>query len=107
LAHGDFFFRGPHAPPRARIEGAFGHAVEQFQAAAAAMGGIAHDLADAAFEFRALPRLPVVIALWAADEEFPARARFLLDPTACRQLPLDALWLLLGLLARRLVDAGP
>jgi hypothetical protein len=106
LPHGDFFFRGPHAPPRGRIERAFGQAVEQFEAAAAGLGGVAHDLADAAFEFRALPRLSVIIALWAADEEFPARARFLLDPTASRQLPLDALWLVLGLLARRLADAG-
>jgi len=106
LAHGDFFFRGPHAPPTSRVEGAFGQAIDRFQTASAALGGSAVDMADAAFEFRALPRLSIVIALWSIDEEFPSRARFLLDPTAAHQLPLDALWLLLGLLARRLVSVG-
>ena len=107
LPYGDFFFRGQHDMPTGKVEGAFGDAVDGFRAAAESLGGWPVEMADAAFQFRALPRVAVTIGFWAADDEFPARATFLLDRRADRQLPLDALWLLCGMLARRLVAAAP
>jgi len=106
LPYGDFFFRGPHPMPTARIEAAFGEDTVSFAAAAEALGGRPVDMGDAAFEFPALPRLPITIVLWTADDEFPARAQFLFDSTAHLHLPLDALWLLTRILAKRLVVAG-
>lgn len=103
LPYGDFFFRGPHPVPTAGIEEAFGTRLGAFRAAAEALGGRPADMGDAAFEFGFLPRVSAVVILWAADDEFPARAKFLLDKFAHRQLPLDALWVLCRVLAKRLM----
>jgi len=105
LPYGDFFFRGPHPMPTDALEAAFGERLEAFREAAQALGGRAVAMGDAAFEFLALPRVPVVVILWAADDEFPARARFLLDRQADHQLPLDALWVLCRILAKWLIAA--
>ena len=70
LPHGDFFFRGPHDLPAEKLSETFGDNVDLFRSASAALGGRALDMADASFEFRMLPRVPVAIALWAADDEF-------------------------------------
>jgi len=106
LPYGQFFFRGLHDLPTAKLEAAFGDRLDAFRAAAEAIGGRPLAMGDAAYEFRALPRVPVTVVLWGADEEFPARARFLFDKAADRQLPLDALWVLSGVVARRLIAAG-
>ncbi len=103
LPYGEFFFRPPHELPTARLEAAFGERLDAFRRAGKQLRGRAVEMGDAAWEFRALPRVPVVVVMWAADDEFPARAQFLLDRRADRQLPLDALWLLMRLLAKRLV----
>jgi hypothetical protein len=106
LPHGDFFFRGPHDLPTGKLEKAFGRNVEAFRKASETVGGRPVAAGDAAYEFAALPRVPVTIVLWAADEEFPARAQVLLDKAAGRQLPLDALWVLCNVLAKRLAAAA-
>lgn len=106
LPYGEFFFRGLHEVPTERLEAAFGERATAFRRAGEALGGRARAMGDGAWEFQALPRVPLVVVLWAADEEFPARAQFLFDRRADRQLPLDALWLLSRVVARRLVSAG-
>lgn len=45
--------------------------------------------ADAAWVVPALPRVPVALVWWDADEEFPARAELLFDSTARNHLPTD------------------
>jgi len=106
LPYGDFFFRGPHPMPTAGLEKAFGERLDAFRRAAESLGGRPVEMGDAAYQFAALPRVPVVVILWAADDEFPARAKFLLDRHAHRQLPLDALWVLCRVLAKRLIAAA-
>lgn len=106
LPYGDFFFRGPHPMPTDGLEEVFGRSLEAFRQAAEALGGQPVDMGDAAYAFLALPRVPVVVILWLADDEFPARVRFLLDKHAHRQLPLDALWVLCRVLAKRLIAAA-
>lgn len=106
LPYGDFFFRGLHELPTAKLEAAFGERLDAFRAAAEGVGGEARDMGDAAYEFRALPRVPMTVGLWAADDEFPARAQFLFDKAADRQLPIDALWVLAKIVAKRLLAAA-
>ena len=103
IPSGDFFFRGPHDFPTERLVKAFGDRVEAFRAAAEKVGGRAVAAGDAAYEFAALPRVPITIVLWRADEEFPSRAQVLLDRAADRQLPLDALLVLSNVLIKRLI----
>jgi len=102
LSYGDFFFRPPHDLPTERLEQAYGSSVEAFRSAAEALGGRPLEMGDAAYEFRVVPRVPIAVVLWRADDEFPARAHFLFDRSADRQLPVDALWVLCILLVKRL-----
>jgi len=39
-----------------------------------------------------MPRIPVILVLWLADDEFQPRADLLLDSTCEIQLPLDIIW---------------
>jgi hypothetical protein len=69
----------------------FGQDVAGFRQACLALGGSPLDLADAAYSFQALPRLPLAVLLWAGDDEFPGQARILFDANAGRQLPTEDL----------------
>ena len=106
LPAGDFFFRGPHDLPTDKLEQTFGNSTNLFQRAAAGLDGRPVPIGDAGHEFLPLPRVPVAVALWVADDEFPARVQFLFDKTAGDHLPLDVLWLMCGMLAGRLVELG-
>lgn len=76
--------------------------VEAFVRAASAGGGVPLDLADAAFSFAALPRVPVAVLVWQGDDELPGDARLLFDAGAGDYLPPEDLAGLGGLLCRRL-----
>ena len=106
IPSGDFFFRGPHDFPTERLANAFGDRPEAFCKAAEKIGGRPVAAGDAAYEFAALPRVPMAVVLWRADEEFPARVQMLVDRAAHRQLPLDALLVLANVLAKRLIAAA-
>jgi hypothetical protein len=106
LPSGDFFFRGPHDFPTERLVNAFGDRPDAFCKASEKIGGQTVAAGDAAYEFAALPRVPMTIVLWRADEEFPARVQMLVDRGAHRQLPLDALLVLAHVLAKRLIAAA-
>jgi hypothetical protein len=56
-------------------------------------------------ELLALPKVPVTLLLWTADDEFPARADLLFDATAPRHLPTDILWAL-AMLSLQLMQIG-
>ena len=62
--------------------------------------------APSAWRVMALPRIPVLILFWPADEEFPAKAKILLDATADRFLDLETLLFLVEGLVRN-IGAGP
>jgi len=80
--------------------------VDAFRRAAQRMGGEPLDLGDAAFAFRALPRMPLAVVWWAGDEEFPAEASVLFDETAAHYLPTDGLAILGRMLCRKLAKSG-
>lgn len=85
----------------------FGDDAEALAAAAQALGGIPTDLADHAFIFWALPRLPIAIQLWEGDEEFPPEMRILFDRSAANYLPTEDLAVIARYLAACLVRAAP
>ncbi len=80
------------------LAAAFGESAEAFLAAGRPLGGRPADLADVALVFHPLPRVPMVLALWLADEEFPAKAKVLYERSGARNLPLQDLRILADLL---------
>jgi len=85
------------------LAGKFGRDLAGFQQSSVALGGLPLDLADAAYSFAALPRLPLAVLLWEGDDEFPGQARILFDANAGRQLPTEDLSGIGDWLAHRLL----
>jgi len=88
---GGIYFRGPHAVPTQQLVERFGKCTSEFGLVAHSLGGNRVSFGDEAWTLDLFPRLPVTVVLWGRDEEFPARASVLFDPTAGQQMPLDAL----------------
>jgi hypothetical protein len=95
---------------RARVEppllAAFAARLGHFATAAQALSGTELAFGDMAFEFRALPRLPLAAILHAGDEELPPTANILFDATAGHYLPTEDLAILGGLLVGALLRGG-
>jgi hypothetical protein len=92
LPGGVTFFTGPHAIPTYLIQERFGYEIDGFERVCKNLGGRSIDMADTAFVFRILPRVPVAVLLWQGDDEFDAEARILFDKTISQQLPLDVIF---------------
>lgn len=105
LPDGGMFLRGPHGLPTALLEDAFGEALEAFRRAAESLGGTPLTFADASYEFRVLPRVKLAVLLWRGDDEFPPRARFLVDETVGEHLAIDAVLGVAHLVTDRLIAA--
>ena len=74
--------------------------------AAARLGGAAlPGLADRAWRIPALPRMPLALLWWDADEEFDARVELLFDSTAPRNLNTEGCAILGSWLTSLLVSA--
>ena len=56
------------------------------------LGGERLDYGDFSFRLFPFPRLPVVLIVWKADDEFPARAELLFDSSCKQHLSTDILW---------------
>jgi len=107
LPGGDLFFQGPHALPLSPIVRRFGQDAEGFRRTCSALGGTPLPYGDAAFALQAMPRVPLALILWLADDEFPARAGVLFDPSAAVHLPLDLILGLVRAAVLRLEAAAP
>jgi hypothetical protein len=104
LPGGQFFFRGLHSLPTAKLEKAFGDCPELLHRIAKQLDAKCCEFGDASIEFYVLPRVPLTIVIWKKDEQFQARASILFDQTAASHLPLDALWAAVNLAVNVLVN---
>jgi hypothetical protein len=89
---GEAFSRGSHVLPLNRLAQKYGNDKDGFIEKGKSLGGEVQNYGDAAVRLLPFPRVPVVITLWLADEEFPARADLLLDSSCDLQLPPDITW---------------
>lgn len=74
-----------------RLAAAIGNQAPQLAAAAKALMGNPESIGDLGFSFLALPRVPVAVAYWLGDEEFPPLAKVFFDASAPHYLPTFAL----------------
>lgn len=89
---GEIFTKGSHVLPLDGIARKFGGNKEGFVEKGTSLGGRVEKQGDAALRLFPLPRIPVILALWLEDEEFPARADLFFDSTCALQLPMDIIW---------------
>lgn len=92
LDRGGFFFRGSHKLPMEKLVRVLGPDPTLLHKAGRVLNALPRAFGDASIELSVFPRIPLTLILWAADEEFPARASILFDQSAPEQLPLDVLF---------------
>ena len=92
MKSGQLFFRGSHILPLDKVSERYGNDRDGFFSRGQALGGEGLEYGDASVRLLPLPRVPVVLILWLADEEFPSRADILFDSSAEIQLPIDVIW---------------
>lgn len=92
LKGGETFFRGSHTLSFSKLLKVFECAPQELDLAAEKLGGKKIDLGDLAYEFTALPLLPLVLSFWKGEEEIPSSANLLFDASVEDFLPLDLLW---------------
>ncbi len=85
---------------------AFGNDLPALERAASRLNGVAQSLGDRAYAFDVLPRLPMLLAYWRGDEDFPAACQLLFDASAPHYLPTDGCAITGSLLTRQLLKAG-
>lgn len=92
LDPGGFFFRGSHRIPVEKLAEAFGRDSRLLYQAGSKLHARSLPFGDAAIEILVLPRIPLTLIIWVADEEFPARASILFDQSVSAHLPLDVVY---------------
>lgn len=97
LDPGGFFFRGSHKLPLEKLIETFGPDPQLLHKVAHVLNAVPRAFGDASIELSVLPRIPLTLVIWGADEEFPARVSVLFDRNATAQLPLDVLFAAAGL----------
>ena len=107
LPGGQIYSRGAHVLPLDRVTAAFGGDPSSFEIQAVRWGGERLDFGDASFRIRALPKVPLVVILWEADDEFPARSDLLLSAESGGNLPPDILWALAWTGVSLLLEVSP
>ena len=90
---GDIFTKGSHVLPLDKVAQKYGSNKDGFVEKGKNLGGeILKEFGDVSVRLLPFPRLPVIVTLWTADEEFPTRVDLMLDSTCELQLPTDIIW---------------
>jgi hypothetical protein len=84
----------------------FGLSLEKFKSACEKIGGEPVQMADAAYTFQGLPRVPVLVTYWQGDEDFPSTCKTLFDASATESLPIDGCAILGSMLTGKIIKAG-
>jgi hypothetical protein len=105
LKGGKCFFQGAHGFSPDPLLKRYGRDSKGFLDRGLTLGAQQERYGDMGLRFAALSRVPIVMVLWEADEEFSARLSFLFDASADRQLPLDAIYGLVNEICRRMTTA--
>lgn len=80
----------------------FGKHLPLFQETSEKCGGIKQCFGHLSYSFTPLPRIPVTLVIWEADEEFPANANIIFDESAADYLPTEDYAFLCGMLVGKL-----
>ena len=104
---GELYMRTFQARSVDRLLRAFGGREDALLPAAESIGAVATDLAEISFHVKALPMVPVALALWRGDDEFPASCNMLFDATVTDYLSIEDVVVLAGIVAGSICKAAP
>jgi len=85
----------------------FGDEPELLLEAAAKLGGQRANYGDVSVIINAFTRVPVTVALWRGDDEFPPRGSIMFDSTVVDYLPTEDIREVCAIMARQLVKSVP
>jgi len=86
-----------------QVAKAIGSDIPMFHDRCEKAGGRLFGIADAAHLFQALPRVPLVLAHWQGEDEFPSSCKVLFDSAACNYLPIDGCAIIGNLLVKNVL----
>jgi hypothetical protein len=105
LPDGQFYVSAFQGYTGNKLAQLIGDDVKGFEQAALSLDGRLLSIGDAAYSFRAVPRVPVAVVCWLGDEDFPTSYRILFDRSIEHHLPTDACAILGSMLTSRLSKA--
>lgn len=103
LPDGKFYQRAFQGYTGQELTRQIGNSIVGFTKAAEALNAQKGAIGNASFIFQALPRVPLLIAHWQGDEDFPASFQILFDESIPHYLPTDGCAILGSTLTRKLI----
>lgn len=89
-----------------QVAKAIGSDISGFHDCCEKAGGRLLGIADAAYSFQALPRVPLILAYWLGEDEFPSNCKVLFDSETCNYLPIDGCAIMGNLLVKNVLRAS-
>jgi hypothetical protein len=88
------------------LERKFGNDYAQFSEAAVQLGGIEEEsrMGKHLWEFAVLPKIPLKIVYYEADDEFPTNIQIMLDKTVLQFLEFKCLAFMVGCFVQALIN---
>lgn len=103
LPDGKFYQRAFQGYTGQELTREIGNSSVGFAKAAEALNAQKGAIGNASYIFQALPRVPLLIAHWQGDEDFPASFQVLFDESVPHYLPTDGCAILGSTLTRKLI----
>ena len=100
---GHFYFEAFQRRARDPFLATFGRQPELFRRCALSLGGQPAATGDVGMVLHPLPRIPIHLALWEGDDEFPPEASILFDANIQHELAAEDIAVLSGMLIYRLM----
>ncbi len=109
LPDGRFYNQAFQGYTGRELEHTFHNDFQEFERVALVLGGIAMKSSpnmpgDCAFAVQALPRVPLLVAAWQGDEDFPSSFQILFDASVSHYLSTDSCAILGSMLTRKLIS---
>ncbi len=92
MAGGGIFLTGTHVLPLDKIAQRFGNNKEAFFKYGERLNATQLNYGDFSLEFFPLPRVKMVVIVWAGDEEFQANSSLLIDSSLISHMATDIVW---------------
>jgi hypothetical protein len=106
LPNGRFYTQAFQGYTGRELAECFGNDVVWFRETAVSLNGQAVPFADTAFKFQVFPHVPLLVAAWQGDEDFPPSYKILFDAHTSYHLPTDACAIIGSMLTGRLLRVG-